>query len=194
VLPVFFQGLTDQSEICRLVSLSHKAEASTRWVSGVLARGDTRLEWCRMACANDGRLRPAGDRCAWRAPTADSFSLPPPARSHYRRRCAATLAAVVAARAATACPCRCSCPVPLFLSVLHAAVRTGAAIGFRCRLSHRPPLPAGVALSRAAVGPSSCAAAAARGRCRLSLSPTAAAVRAAVGRAGAAGRDQLRAR
>lgn len=62
-----FRSITDRSEIDLLVSRSAKRETSARWVDGLLERGESRLEWCRMAVSDDGEILAAH--------AMDSFSL-----------------------------------------------------------------------------------------------------------------------
>lgn len=51
-----FSSITDLSEINELVCLSAKPDVSARWVTGLLTRGESRLEWCRMARSDTGEL------------------------------------------------------------------------------------------------------------------------------------------
>jgi len=53
---VMFRSITDESEVDSLVSLSVKRDSSIRWVTGLLDRGESRLEWCRSARSDDGEL------------------------------------------------------------------------------------------------------------------------------------------
>lgn len=53
---MIFRSITDRSEIDLLVSRSARQEVSARWVTGLLERGESRLEWCRMALSGDELL------------------------------------------------------------------------------------------------------------------------------------------
>lgn len=61
---MIFRSITDRSEIDLLVSRSAKQEASARWVAGLLERGESRLQWCRMA-VDDGELLAAHAMVSW---------------------------------------------------------------------------------------------------------------------------------
>jgi len=60
-----FRSMGDPSEIDLLVSHSEKQEPSARWVEGLLARGESRLVWCRMAVSEDGALKAAHVLDSW---------------------------------------------------------------------------------------------------------------------------------
>lgn len=62
---MIFRSITDRSEIGLLVSRSAKQEASARWVTGLLERGESRLQWCRMAVSDDGELLAAHAMDSW---------------------------------------------------------------------------------------------------------------------------------
>jgi hypothetical protein len=53
---MIFRSITSRSEIELLVSRSAKQEVSAKWVAGLLERGESRLQWCRMALSDDGEL------------------------------------------------------------------------------------------------------------------------------------------
>lgn len=53
---MIFRSITDRSEIDLLVSRSTRQEVSARWVTGLLERGESRLQWCRMALSGDELL------------------------------------------------------------------------------------------------------------------------------------------
>jgi RimJ/RimL family protein N-acetyltransferase len=59
--------MLDASEMERLVSLSRREAVTAAWIGGMLARGETRPDWCRMAESADSELLAAH--------AFDSFSL-----------------------------------------------------------------------------------------------------------------------
>ena len=70
-----FRSITDESEVDSLVSLSVKRDSSTRWVTGLLGRGESRLEWCRSAWSDDGELLAAHVFDSW-SPEGDPGEVP----------------------------------------------------------------------------------------------------------------------
>jgi RimJ/RimL family protein N-acetyltransferase len=62
---MIFRSITDRSEIDLLISRSAKQEASARWVAGLLERGESRLQWCRMAVSRDDELLAAHAMDSW---------------------------------------------------------------------------------------------------------------------------------
>jgi RimJ/RimL family protein N-acetyltransferase len=62
---MIFRSITGRSEIGPLVSRSRRQEVSARWVAGLLDRGESRLEWCRMALSDDGELLAAHAMDSW---------------------------------------------------------------------------------------------------------------------------------
>lgn len=62
---MIFRSITDRSEIKLLVSRSARQEVSARWVAGLLDRGESRLQWCRMALSDDGELLAAHAMDSW---------------------------------------------------------------------------------------------------------------------------------
>ncbi|MGD0558299.1 MAG: GNAT family N-acetyltransferase [Streptosporangiaceae bacterium] len=62
---MIYRGIVDQSEIDLLVSRHAKREVSARWVAGLLERGESRPEWCRMALSDDGELLAAHAMDSW---------------------------------------------------------------------------------------------------------------------------------
>lgn len=71
---MIFRSITGRSEINLLVSRSAKREVSAQWVTGLLERGESRLQWCRMALSGD-REALSGDRELLAAHAMDSWSL-----------------------------------------------------------------------------------------------------------------------
>lgn len=67
---MIFRSIADPAEVEHLVSRSENREVSARWVAGLLERGESRPEWCRLAESPDGDLL-AGH-------VLDSFSLESP--------------------------------------------------------------------------------------------------------------------
>ncbi len=72
---MMFRGISDESEVARLVSLSVKRDSSARWVVGVLERGESRPQWCRMAWSDDGELLAAHVFDSW-SPLGDPGEVP----------------------------------------------------------------------------------------------------------------------
>jgi RimJ/RimL family protein N-acetyltransferase len=62
---MIFRSITGRSQIDLLVSRSAKQEVSARWVTGLLERGESRLQWCRMALSDDGELLAAHAMDSW---------------------------------------------------------------------------------------------------------------------------------
>ena len=62
---MIFRSIADREDIARLVSCSAKQEASTRWVNGSLDRGESRLQWCRMAVSEGGDVLAAHAMDSW---------------------------------------------------------------------------------------------------------------------------------
>ncbi len=62
---MIFRSIVDQSGIDLLVSRHAKREVSARWVAGLLDRGESRLEWCRLALSDDGELLAAHAMDSW---------------------------------------------------------------------------------------------------------------------------------
>lgn len=62
---MIFRGIDDRSEIDLLVSRSARQEISARWVAGLLERGESRLQWCRMALSGEGELLAAHAMDSW---------------------------------------------------------------------------------------------------------------------------------
>jgi ribosomal protein S18 acetylase RimI-like enzyme len=60
-----FRGITDESEIDLLVSLSAKQEPSRRWVADLLNGGASRPQWCRMAWSDENELLAAHVFDSW---------------------------------------------------------------------------------------------------------------------------------
>jgi RimJ/RimL family protein N-acetyltransferase len=46
---MIFRSIIDESELDLLVSLSRKRDTTARWIAGMIARGETRADWCRLA-------------------------------------------------------------------------------------------------------------------------------------------------
>lgn len=72
---MMFRSISDVSEVEPLVSLSVKLDSSTRWVTGLLERGESRLPWCRMAWSDDGELLAAQVFDSW-SPESDPGEVP----------------------------------------------------------------------------------------------------------------------
>src|SRR4051812_5327465 len=72
---MIFRSITGRSEIDLLVSRSAKQEVSARWVTGLLERGESRLQWCRMALSDDGELLAAHAMDSW-SPDRDPGGTP----------------------------------------------------------------------------------------------------------------------
>ena len=72
---MMFRSIADESEVEALVSLSVKQDASSRWVTGLLERGESRLQWCRMARSDDGELLAAQVFDSW-SPEGDPGDVP----------------------------------------------------------------------------------------------------------------------
>jgi RimJ/RimL family protein N-acetyltransferase len=64
---MIFRSVVDESEFGLLVSLSAKRETSSRWVAGLLERGESRPQWCRMAFAPNGEICAAHVLDSWSA-------------------------------------------------------------------------------------------------------------------------------
>ncbi len=64
---VIFRSIDGPAEVEHLVSRSQRREVSARWVAGLLERGESRPEWCRLAESPDGELLAAH--------ALDSFSM-----------------------------------------------------------------------------------------------------------------------
>ena len=62
---MIFRSIDGRSEIDLLVSRSARREASARWVAGLLERGESRPQWCRMALSDDGELLAAHALDSW---------------------------------------------------------------------------------------------------------------------------------
>lgn len=62
---MIFRSIVDQSGIDFLVSHHAQREVIARWVAGLLDRGESRLEWCRMALSDDGELLAAHAMDSW---------------------------------------------------------------------------------------------------------------------------------
>jgi RimJ/RimL family protein N-acetyltransferase len=62
---MIFRSITGRSEIDLLVSRSAKREVSAQWVTGLLERGESRPQWCRMALSGDGELLAAHAMDSW---------------------------------------------------------------------------------------------------------------------------------
>ena len=72
---MIFRSIIDQSEIDLLVSRSARREVNARWVTGLLERGESRLQWCRMALSDDGELLAAHTMDSW-SPDRDPGGTP----------------------------------------------------------------------------------------------------------------------
>jgi hypothetical protein len=72
---IIYRHIADESEIELLASLSEKTEASTDWVTGLLDRGESRPEWCRMAFSDAGELVAAHVFDSW-SPAGDPGPTP----------------------------------------------------------------------------------------------------------------------
>lgn len=72
---MMFRSIADESEVETLVSLSIKRDASRRWVTELLERGESRPQWCRMASSEAGELLAAHIFDSW-SPTGDPGAVP----------------------------------------------------------------------------------------------------------------------